>query len=151
MARSFIDQLNGLGVVGEDRAQIHEDLARTSGWYPSVPEAGDVAVMAYANGVRPGEDLRRVLGLVADLTAVTGESVEACGSVLNRVAASGRCQGDTLVHLASMGIPTAQLLAGHLGVEAEAVREKASAGQITFDDLLAALEKGVGGASRTAA
>lgn len=138
--------------LGHDAERIEEIMASASasvkGTAYGLGEAGKIAASAVAAGVKPGEDLTRTLTLVADAAAVANRPMGEMGSIFNKVAASGKVQGDVLNQLSDSGIPIVQLLGEELGVTTDRVFEMARKGQINFDIFRNALEKGLGGSAQ---
>src|SRR5699024_987740 len=68
------------------------------------------------------------------------------GSIFNKVATSGKVQGDVFAQLGDMGIPIVTLLAEEMGVSAEQVYKLGSAGKISSDEFLKAMSSMSGAA-----
>lgn len=141
-------KLEGLGHSAESVQQIMDDsLAAVKGTAFGMDEAASTAASAVAAGVKPGKDLQRTLSLVADASTIAGTSMGDMGAIFNKVAGTGKIQGEVIAQLGERGIPILQLLADEMGVSAEEVGKLASAGEIDFARFQNAMEKGMGGAA----
>ena len=141
-------KLEGLGHSAESVEQIMNDsLAAVKGTAFGMDEAAATAASAVAAGVKPGAELQRTLSLVADASTIAGTSMGDMGSIFNKVAGTGKIQGEVIAQLGERGIPILQLLAEEMGVSAEEVGKLASAGEIDFARFQNAMEAGMGGAA----
>lgn len=141
-------KLSGLGNSGQQVGSIMDDaLSSVKGTAYGLGDAATVAAAAVAAGVEPGEDLERTLKLVGDSAAIAGSDLSEMGSIFNKVATSGKVQGDVLNQLSDQGIPIVQLLAEELGVAADEVYKLGRDGEIGFDVFRNAIETGMGGAA----
>lgn len=140
--------LSGLGNdAGKVDAIMQNALAAVKGTAFGMDEAAQTAAGAVAAGIKPGQDLESVLRLVGDAATIGKTSMADMGSIFNKVATSGKIQGDVLGQLSDKGIPIVQLLAKELGVTAEETVKLASDGKINFETFRAAMEAGMGGAA----
>lgn len=141
-------KLDGLGHSAESvEAIMGNALASVRGTAFGMDEAAGVAAGVVAAGVKPGEQLERTLKLVADGATIAGSSMGEMGAIFNKVAGTGKIQGDVIAQLGDRGIPILQLLADEMGVTAAEVSEMASAGEIDFERFQNAMEAGMGGAA----
>lgn len=141
-------KLEGLGHSAEGVKQIMDDsLAAVRGTAFGMDEAAATAASAVAAGVKPGAELQRTLKLVADASTIAGTSMGDMGAIFNKVAGTGKIQGEVIAQLGERGIPILQLLADEMGVSAEEVGKLASAGEIDFARFQNAMEAGMGGAA----
>lgn len=141
-------KLEGLGHSAESVQQIMDDsLAAVKGTAFGMDEAATTAASAVAAGVKPGAELERTLSLVADASTIAGTSMSDMGSIFNKVAGTGKIQGEVIAQLGERGIPILQLLADEMGVSAEEVGKLAAAGEIDFARFQNAMEAGMGGAA----
>ena len=141
-------KLTGLGHDGNTVAAIMQDAnAAVKGTAFGLDEAATASAAAVAAGVQPGEELEGVLRLMGDAATIAGVDFMSMASIFNKVKASGKLQGDTILQLADMGIPILQLLANELGVTTEEVSKMASRGEIDFEMFRSAMEAGMGGAA----
>src|SRR5690606_29435190 len=141
-------KLEGLGHSAESVQQIMDDsLAAVKGTAFGMDEAAATAASAVAAGVKPGAELQRTLSLVADASTIAGTSMGDMGAIFNKVAGTGKIQGEVIAQLGERGIPILQLLAEEMGVSAGEVAKMASAGEIDFERFQNAMEAGMGGAA----
>lgn len=141
-------KLLGLGNSTETVETVMQNaLAAVKGTAFGLGDAATVAAGAVAAGIKPGQDLERTLGLVGDAATIAGTDMGSMGSIFNKVAASGKIQGDVIAQLGDAGIPILQLLAAELGVTAAEVSDMASKGEVDFQTFQNAMEKGLGGAA----
>lgn len=141
-------KLEGLGHSAESVQTIMDSaLGAVKGTAFGLDEAAGVAASAVAAGVKPGADLQRTLSLVADASTIAGTSMGDMGAIFNKVAGTGKIQGEVIAQLGERGIPILQLLADEMGVSAEEVGKLASQGEIDFARFQNAMEKGMGGAA----
>lgn len=141
-------KLEGLGHSAESVQSIMDNaLAAVRGTAFGMDEAASVAAGVVAAGVKPGVELERTLKLVADASTIAGTSMGDMGAIFNKVAGTGKIQGEVIAQLGERGIPILQLLADEMGVSAEEVGKLASAGEIDFARFQNAMEKGMGGAA----
>ena len=140
-------KLTGLGHSGEDVSLIMEDaLAAVKGTAFGMDEAATTAAAAVAAGIEPGKELESYLGLVGDAASIAGTSMEDMGGIFNKVATSGKVQGDVFQQLGDAGIPIVQMLAEEMGITADEVYALGSAGEIGTEEFLGAMSSMEGAA-----
>lgn len=140
--------LAGLGHSTETVQTIMDNaLAAVKGTAFGLDEAASIAASAVAAGVKPGKDLRRTLGLVADTATISGRSIGDMGAIWNKVATSNKVQGDVINQLNDAGIPIVQLLGKSMGKTTDQVLELSRQGKIGFAEFSDAMETGLGGAA----
>lgn len=143
-------KLTGLGHSAESVQSIMNNaLASVRGTAFGMDEAATVAAGVVASGIRPGEELQRVLSLVADTATIAGTSMGDMGAIFNKVAAGGVLQGEEIAQLGDRGIPILQFLAEELGVTAQEAKDLASEGKVSFETFASAMEAGLGGAAQS--
>lgn len=141
-------KLSGLGHDAGTVEQImNSALKSVKGTAFGMGEAASLSAVMVAAGIKPGQQLERVLSLVGDTATIAGSSLQDMGLIWGSVAARGKLQGDDMLQLMSRGIPVLQLLADHLGITSAEVSDMVSKGKIDFDTFAAAMEKGMGGAA----
>lgn len=142
-------KLTGLGHSTEVVTGIMTNAtAAVKGTAFGLGEAATTAAGAVAAGIKPGEALQRVLGLVADSATIAGTDMSSMGSIFNKVAASGKLQGDVIAQLQDAGVPVLQFVAKEIGKTAEETSKLASDGAIDFATFASAMEAGLGGAAQ---
>jgi tape measure domain-containing protein len=141
-------KLTGLGHTGEGVREIMDNaLASVRGTAFGLGDAAGVAAGAVAAGIAPGEKLTRVLKLTADAATIAGVGMNEMGSIFNKVAASGKLQGDVIAQLQDAGVPVLQFVAKQMGVTAAEAANLASEGKVSFETFADAMEQGLGGAA----
>ncbi|MDV6299950.1 tape measure protein [Dietzia maris] len=141
-------KLTGLGHSAAGVQRIMDDsLASVKGTAFGLGEAASLAAGAVASGIKPGQDLQRVLSLTGDAATIAGSSMGEMGQIFNKVAATNKVQGDVLNQLGERGIPIIQMLATEMGVTAEEAVKMASEGKIGFETFANAMESQLGGAA----
>lgn len=141
-------KLDGLGHSAESVESIMTNaLASVRGTAFGMADAATVAASVVAAGVKPGQDLERTLKLVADAATIAGTDMGSMGQIFNKVATTGKLQGEVIQQLGERGIPILQLVAAELGITAGEVSTLASQGKIDFATFQAAMESGLGGAA----
>lgn len=141
-------KLAGLGNSAKTVDEIMKNaLASVKGTAFGLGDAATVAASAVASGVKPGKDLTRNLKLVADAATIAGIPLNEMGTIFNKVAATGKIQGEVIQQLGERGIPILQLLGKELGKTPAQVSKLASQGKIDFKTFQNAMEGGLGGAA----
>lgn len=141
-------KLTGLGNSASQTQTIMDNaLASVKGTAFGMGEAATTAAGAVAAGIKPGKELEAELKLVADSATIGGASMEEMGAIFNKVATSGKLQGDELQQLGDRGIPIVDLLAKSMGKTSAEVYKLSSAGKIGFADFQKAMSMGMGGAA----
>lgn len=141
-------KLKGLGNSAEQVSGIMDNaLGAVKGTAFGMGEAATVASQIVASGIKPGQELERVLKTVGDTAAITGDSMEGMGMIFGSVAARGKLMGDDLMQLRSRGLPVMDILAESLGKTTEEVEEMATNGEISFEIFEKAMREKMGGAA----
>lgn len=141
-------KLTGLGNSAQTVQQVMDNaLAAVKGTAFGMGEAASTAGVMVAAGIKPGQELQRVLSLVGDTATIAGTDMQSMGQIWGSVAARGKLQGDDMLQMLSRGIPVLQLLAQHYGITAAEASDMVSKGKVSFQDFASAMEKGMGGAA----
>ncbi|EME14811.1 tape measure protein [Rhodococcus triatomae] len=141
-------KLSGLGNSATTVASVMDNaMASVKGTAFGLDEAATTAAGAVAAGIKPGQELERILKLTGDAATIAGIGMSDMGSIFNKVATSNKIQGDTIDQLNEHGIPIVQMLAKELGKSGEEVVKLASDGKINFASFANAMETGLGGAA----
>ena len=128
-------KMRGLGHSAEVAASVVQQAQKAvDGTIYTTAEAATVAASALAAGIKPGQDLDKVLASVANAASTAGVGMDEMGSIYTKVASVGKAQNDSLQRVADRGIPIYQALAEQLGVTTEEVFDMASAGKIGFKE-----------------
>jgi len=87
------------------------------------------------------------LFIIGNLAAMSGANVSELAQIFGKIKSQGKLMGETLNQLAERGIPVISALADHFGVAESAIRDMVSKGQVSFDDMIAAMNNmaGAGG------
>ena len=149
---SAIDQaqakLRGLGHDAESVKSIMDDsMASVKGTAFGLDEAATTSAKLVASGIKPGADLQRVLGGVADSATIAGVSMTDMGQIWSSVASRGKLQGDDAMQLMAAGIPVWQLVGKQMNVTAAEAQDLASKGEVSFEVFAAAMNDGMGGSA----
>src|SRR5665647_167118 len=84
-------KLTGLGhSAAKVKVIMANALASVKGTAYGLDEAATIAAGTVAAGIKPGQDLRKTLGLVADSATIAGTSLGEMGAIWNKVAASNK-------------------------------------------------------------
>lgn len=138
-------KLRGLGNDTKSVEIIMDNaLASVRGTSFGMAEAATTAAGAVAAGIKPGEQLERMLTTVSNSAAAAGVGMDEMGSIFNKVATVDMAQMDVLNQVSDRGIPVMQALADTLGVTTDEVRKMASAGEIGFAGFEEAMIKASG-------
>ena len=142
-------KLEALGNSGAAVESIMDNaLASVKGTSYGLGEAATVAANMVASGIKPGQDLEKVLGTVADTAAIAGTSMDEMGLIFGSVAARGKLQGDDLMQMLGRGVPVLQILGDELGKTSAEISEMVSNGEIDFQTFADAMEGYVGGGAK---
>jgi tape measure domain-containing protein len=161
LAKAFSSGMGRLTAIDNAKAKMEGlkysteevDAAMTSalnsvkGTAFSMADAAGLAGVIMASGVKPGQDLERVLKLVADSATISGKSLGDMGLIWGEIAAKGKVQGGDVRQLLANQIPILDILAEKYGVTAEAVSDMVLDGKVSFDDFASAMENRLGGAA----
>lgn len=140
--------LEGMKLSAEDVAEVMANAQKSvKGTAFGLGDAATAAKGLVAAGVKPGQELERVLGLIGDTAAQSGSDLNEMGTIWNKVAARGALQGDEAAQLLERGIPIWQALGDTLHVTADEAMAMASKGQISFADFANAMENSFGGSA----
>jgi len=129
-------KLRGLGnSAATVKAVMADALASVKGTAFGLDEAATTAAGAVAAGITPGIALAKNLRLVADAATIAQVSMADMGGLFNKVAASGKLQGQEIQQLNDRGVPIMQFLSDTLGKTTDEVYNMAEAGEISFHSL----------------
>lgn len=143
-------KFKALGYTGEQIETIMESaLASVKGTAFGLDAAGTVAANALAAGIKPGDELTRVLSTIADTAALSGSSMEDVGAIFNKIASNTKVTTMEMNQLADRGVPVWQYLADSIGVSIPELRKMVEAGEISSDMFLNAMEPAVAGVADT--
>lgn len=145
-----IDQANAkLEGLGRTSAEVDSIMGSVSksvkGTAFGLGEAAGAAAMFSTTGVKAGEDMDRIMGLLADTSAQAGTNLDEIAPILAKITAQGGLTTETFDQLNERATGVGEALSKHLGIPMEEVREKAK--DINFEDFAAAMEANIGGAA----
>lgn len=141
-------KLSALGHSADNvEAIMANALASVKGTAFGLGDAATVAANAVAAGIKPGAELERTLKLTADAAAIAGMDMSEMGTIINKVAATGKLNGEVIQQMSERGIAVLPALAEHLGVTTAEVQKMASEGAISFETFQDAMEGALGGAA----
>src|SRR5690606_7932430 len=141
-------KLRGLGHSAETVETVMGNaLDAVRGTAFGLNEAATVAASTVAAGIQPGQELGRVLKLVADTSTIAGSSMDEMGAIFNKVAASNRLTLGEVNQPADRGVPILQMLADQFGVTAEEMSKMVSQGKVDFEAFTEAIETNISGAA----
>jgi tape measure domain-containing protein len=139
-------KLGALGNSAQDIELIMDNaMESVTGTAFGFGDAAGQAATLVAAGIEPGEDLQRILGLVADSASVAGVDLNEMGSIFGKVAASGKLQGEELAQLLDRQLGLLPVLSEQYGVSSDEMRKMISDGKVGFEDFAGAMETMVGG------
>lgn len=139
-------KFEALGFTAQQQASLIDDVTNAvKGTAFATSEAADAAAMALAAGIEPGEQLTGVLSTIGDSASFANKSFSEVAPIFTKAINKGKVMGDTLTQLEENAIPATQSLAQHLGKTAREIQDMASKGEISFEDLQAAMDSAIGG------
>ncbi len=140
--------LEGMGLTAAGIKQVMQDAnLAVKGTAFGLGEAAQAAKGLTAAGIKPGKEMERILRLVGDTAAQSGENIASMGAVWNKIAAKGKLTGEEAAQLLERGIPVWQALSQHMGITAEQAMDLASKSKISFNDFATSMEKMFGGSA----
>lgn len=148
-ARTKLEALGYTAAEVEGAMQSARDA--TKGTAYSAADAASVASSMMKAGVDQGEQLTKVLGLVADSASIAGVEYSAMGATWSKVASRGTLASKDLNKFMGQGIPILQVLGDYYGVTADKAQEMVKQGKVDFADFASAMEGYLGGAASKAA
>ena len=145
-------KLEALGyTASEVEGAMNSAREATKGTAYGAADAASVASSMMKAGVEQGEQLTKVLGLVADSASIAGVEYSAMGATWSKVAARGTLSSRELNKFMGQGIPILQVLGDYYGVTAAKAQDMVKRGEVDFADFAEAMEGYLGGAASKAA
>lgn len=152
---AFEDARVSLQALGHDAAAVELMMQNALDAVTGTPFAFDEAVTTakglVAAGIKPGEQLRKQLGLIADASIVARVPFEDMARIWDKIAAGDRIQMREINQLTDRGIPILQWFNETLGTTTMQTRELSRKGELNFALFAQAVEEHIGGASQAAA
>lgn len=119
-------------------------MASVKGTAYGFGEAMTASANAVAAGIKPGKELEKHLGRIANSAAATGADFNEIGSIFNKVKTTGYLQGDEAMQIMDRGIALLPALAKTMNTSVDEVRKKMSKGEVSFEDFSAAMDDATG-------
>lgn len=140
-------QFEGLGLDADAvMAQVDAGVTNTS---LSMAQGASAAVGILATGSMPLEDLEEQIKRVANVSAAYNVDAEQAAYLLNNVLTKNQVTWGDLSQMQMNQIPVVTALADHYGIAAGEIMGMAQAGQISIEDLNAALDSKAGAAAES--
>lgn len=141
-------KLRGLGQSAEDvEAIMGNALAAVKGTAFGLDAAAGTAGTLVAAGIKPGQDLERILRMVADGATIAGTDMGDMGAIFGKVAANGKLTGEVMQQMMDRQIGVLPKLAEMYGVTNEEAQKMVSEGKVSFEDFAQVMENTLGGAA----
>lgn len=142
-------KMTGLGNSTETVATVMENaLGAVKGTAFGLGDAANVASTALASGIKPGQEMSKYLGLVADAAAIAQVPLGEMGSIMGKVTNTGKVTNDVLNQFGERGVGVLQMLAKEYGVTAEEMTSMVSKGQVDSATFNKVLTEHFGGAAK---
>ena len=139
-------KLEGLGYSTKEVGSITDQVTRAiDGGMTTMAEGTDVAAGALASGVKEGKELEKYIKLVGDASVGAQVPVEEMAQIFSRIQGTGKLAGTELDMIEQRLPGFSQKMAKQLGVSYEEFREKVSAGEVTSEQFMKAIEGHAGG------
>jgi tape measure domain-containing protein len=141
-----------LQALGNDATAVAQIMQAAQGSVKgtafSMDEAATTAATAVAAGVKPGEDLAKYLGTVADAAAIAGADLGDMGHIFNKVQTSGKAMTDDLNMLGDRGLPIFAWLQKEYKVTGAELSKMVEKGQVDSATFQRVISENVGGAAK---
>ncbi|MEH3141170.1 MAG: tape measure protein [Mycobacterium kyogaense] len=142
-------RLRAMGKSGDQVKSIIGDINSVVEGTPiSLDAAAASATQFLAGGVREGKQLRGVLTSIADAAGFSGQSYEDLALIFGQVMNKGKLQAEEMLQLNERNIPVQQWLQKELGVTGQELQRMSQSGQVSFQDLVDAVESNAPGMAK---
>ena len=139
--------LQGLGRSSEDIDVIMDSVSQSvTGTAFGLDEAAKSAATFSTLGVKSGEEMDRVMSLLADTTAQSGAELSEISPIMNKIVAAGGLNIETYDQLNERATGVGEALSKHLGIPIEEVRDNLA--DVDFETFATAMEANIGGAAK---
>ena len=139
--------LQGLGRSSEDIDNIMDSVSQSvTGTAFGLDEAAKSAATFSTLGVKSGEEMDRVMSLLADTTAQSGAELSEISPIMNKIVAAGGLNIETYDQLNERATGVGEALSKHLGIPIEEVRDNLE--DVDFETFATAMENNIGGAAK---
>lgn len=134
-------KLSAFGYDAKEVESIVDSVKSTvSGTRFTTPEALTTTTQLLAAGIKPGEELEKILQNTVKLADMGGVEFGDFGSIVAKAYAGGTIYAEDLNQIMDKGIGISSYLAQTMGVSTDEVKKLASEGAIGFEDLMTAVE-----------
>lgn len=142
-------RLRAMGKSGEQVRGIIADINDVVEGTPiSLDSAAASATQFLAGGIKQGEELNGVLTSIADAAGFSGQSFDDLAIIFGQVMNKGKLQAEEMLQLNERNIPIQQWLQKELGVTGSQLQKMSQDGQISFQNLVDAVEKNAPGMAK---
>ena len=139
--------LKGLGRSSEDIDVIMDSVSQSvTGTAFGLDEAAKSAATFSTLGVKSGEEMDRVMSLLADTTAQSGAELSEISPIMSKIVAAGGLNIETYDQLNERATGVGEALSKHLGIPIEEVRDNLA--DVDFETFATAMEANIGGAAK---
>lgn len=128
----------------ETEAHMGRLTEQVTGTSVSLSDAAKYSAMFSQAGVEMGKPMDDAIHAFTNLSAAAQGTGIDVGRIMQQVAASGRIDAGVLNQLSDAGVNAAQYLSQTTGKSVAEVRKLASEGKISFEDLVGAINSGMG-------
>lgn len=143
-------RLRAMGKSGDQVKGIIADInAVVEGTPISLDAAAASATQFLSGGVREGKELKNVLTSIADAAGFSGQSYEDLALIFGQVMNKGKLQAEEMLQLNERNIPIQQWLQKELGVTGQELQRMSQDGQISFQNLVDAVESNAPGMAKS--
>ncbi len=146
---SVNQRLRAMGKTGDQVKSIMADINAVVDKTPiSLADAANESTKFLTGGIKQGQELKSVLTAIADAAGSSGQSFSDVSLIFSQVMNKGKLQAEEMLQLNERNIPIQQWLQKELGVTGGVLAEMSKKGQISFQDLLKAVESNAGGMAK---
>lgn len=142
-------RMRGSGFGGDEIAQAMEQADKAAtGTAFALNDMANAAALAMTNGIKPGQQLERHLNAVRGVAAASNAPLNEISTIWGKLVQnvqSGSAITTEMQQMADRQIPIWNKLAEVMGVPIDQVKELASQGAISMDELYEATELAAGG------
>lgn len=142
-------RLRAMGKSGDQVKSIIGDINSVVEGTPiSLDAAAASATQFLAGGVKEGKELKNVLTSIADAAGFSGQSYEDLALIFGQVMNKGKLQAEEMLQLNERNIPIQQWLQKELGVTGQELQRMSQNGQVSFQNLVDAVESNAPGMAK---
>ena len=142
-------RLRAMGKSGEQVKGIIADINSVVEGTPiSLDAAAASATQFLAGNIKEGAELKKVLTSIADAAGFSGQSFDDLSIIFGQVMNKGKLQAEEMLQLNERNIPVQQWLQKELGVTGQELQKMSQDGQISFQNLIDAVEHNAPGMAK---